>query len=115
MPSVNEARYNSDYSTAISRHRCTPETRTKILQDLKTWAKDEQGAKVYWMNGMVGTGKTTIRYSFCEWLATVQQLGANFFCSRTTSCAAKVTTSCLLSHPISRNTPLHFGRNSAKY
>ena len=34
------------------------------------------------MNGMAGTGKTTIMYSFCEWLEANRQLGANFCCSR---------------------------------
>jgi len=82
MPSVDEARYNSSYSTTIARRGCTAETRAKILQDLKDWAEDKRGAKVYWMNGIAGTGKTTIGYSLCEWLANVRQLGGNFFCSR---------------------------------
>ncbi|KAG6822517.1 hypothetical protein H0H92_013540, partial [Tricholoma furcatifolium] len=34
---------------------CTPQTREAILADLKKWAKDMTGAKVYWMNGMAGT------------------------------------------------------------
>ena len=37
---------------------------------------------MYWMNGMGGTGKTTIGYSLCEWLAKAGKLGGNFFCSR---------------------------------
>jgi hypothetical protein len=37
---------------------------------------------MYWMNGMAGTGKTTIAYSFCEQLQEKGLLGANFFCSR---------------------------------
>ncbi|CUA72970.1 WD repeat-containing protein 88 [Rhizoctonia solani] len=40
------------------------------------------------MNGMAGTGKTTIAYTLCEQLANTGLLGANFFCSRTsTSCS----------------------------
>jgi hypothetical protein len=35
------------------------------------------------MNGMAGTGKTTIAYSFCEQLQENGLLGSNFFCSRT--------------------------------
>jgi len=34
------------------------------------------------MNGMAGTGKTTISYSFCKQLQENGLLGANFFCSR---------------------------------
>ena len=82
MTSVGEARYNSSYSTTVARRGCTAETRVRILQGLKDWAKDKRGAKVYWMDGMAGTGKTTIGYSLCEWLADVRQLGGNFFCSR---------------------------------
>jgi len=36
---------------------------------LKDWARDADGAEVYWMNGMAGTGKTTILYSLCKWLS----------------------------------------------
>ncbi|KAF9549502.1 WD40 repeat-like protein [Agrocybe pediades] len=39
------------------------------------------------MNGMAGTGKTTILYSFCEWLEENKRLAGNFFCSRaSTAC-----------------------------
>ena len=82
MSPANEARYDSSYSTTIDRRGCTAETREKILQDLRGWVGDKDGAKVYWMNGMAGTGKTTIGYSLCEWLAKDWQLGGNFFCSR---------------------------------
>ncbi|KEP46108.1 vegetative incompatibility protein HET-E-1 [Rhizoctonia solani 123E] len=34
---------------------------------------------------MAGTGKTTIAYSFCEWLEKTNRLGASFFCSRISS------------------------------
>ena len=37
---------------------------------------------MYWMNGMAGTGKSTIAYTFCERLEELGLLGANFFCSR---------------------------------
>jgi len=46
------------------------------------WAKDPRSSRLYWMNGMAGTGKTTIAYSFCEQLQDCGLLGANFFCSR---------------------------------
>src|SRR4051812_34880575 len=85
MAPVDEARYNSSYSTTIKRGGCTPETREKIMQDIKEWVADPKGAKLYWMNGMAGTGKTTILYSLCEWLENRRQLGGNHFCSRISS------------------------------
>ncbi|KAG8686224.1 hypothetical protein FRC11_009323, partial [Ceratobasidium sp. 423] len=35
-----------------------------------------------WMNGMAGTGKTTIAYSLCQELDSSFRLAASFFCSR---------------------------------
>ena len=72
-----DVRYCSRNSTIIGRG-CTPETREKILADLKIWADDPNGAKVYWMDGMKGTGKTTILYSLCKWLEENDQLGGDF-------------------------------------
>jgi nucleoside-triphosphatase THEP1 len=74
----------------IKRRGCTAETRQTILADLQDWARDPDGAKVYWMNGMAGTGKTTIVYSLCEWLEANRQLGANFCCSRLSSSCRNV-------------------------
>ncbi|KAF8684577.1 WD40 repeat-like protein [Rhizoctonia solani] len=85
MAPVGDAKYNSSYSTIIKRHRCTAQTREAIHQGLQDWATNSGSAKIYWMNGMAGTGKTTIAYSFCEWLGSTNQLGASFFCSRISS------------------------------
>ncbi|KAG8742670.1 hypothetical protein FRC10_001026 [Ceratobasidium sp. 414] len=81
MSPVKEARYDSG-ATEVRRGGCTPNTRTAVLKDLVDWANDVNGPKVYWMNGMAGTGKTTIAYSFCERLDDTKQLAASFFCSR---------------------------------
>ncbi|KEP46115.1 vegetative incompatibility protein HET-E-1 [Rhizoctonia solani 123E] len=82
---VDDARYNSSYSTTIKRNGCTAETREAIHQGLEDWTTDPKSEKIYWMNGMAGTGKTTIAYSFCEWLEKTNRLGASFFCSRISS------------------------------
>ena len=79
---MDDARYDSRYSTTAGRRGCTAETREKILADLKLWVDDPRGTKVYWMEGMAGTGKTTILYSLCKWLEEIGQLGGNFCCSR---------------------------------
>ncbi|EUC59192.1 vegetative incompatibility protein HET-E-1 [Rhizoctonia solani AG-3 Rhs1AP] len=82
---VDDARYNSVYSTTIRRRACTEKTREAIHQTLREWTTNPTSEKIYWMNGMAGTGKTTIAYSFCEWLEETNQLGASFFCSRISS------------------------------
>ncbi|EUC59178.1 vegetative incompatibility protein HET-E-1, putative, partial [Rhizoctonia solani AG-3 Rhs1AP] len=60
-------------------------TREAIHQGLEGWTTNPKSEKIYWMNGMAGTGKTTIAYSFCEWLEKTNRLGASFFCSRISS------------------------------
>ncbi|KAG8792084.1 hypothetical protein FRC12_007274 [Ceratobasidium sp. 428] len=76
------ASYDSGAALQLGRGCCTPNTRLAVLDGLQKWASDPNGAKIYWMNGMAGTGKTTIAYSFCDRLKASHQLVASFFCSR---------------------------------
>ena len=46
------------------------------------WAKDPQDRHVFWLNGLAGTGKSTIAQTFSETVAKNGTLGASFFCSR---------------------------------
>ncbi|CUA76344.1 Vegetative incompatibility protein HET-E-1 [Podospora anserina] [Rhizoctonia solani] len=78
----NVARFNSELSTEVSRRGCTKNTRNTILEESLAWSEGSECAKVYWMNGMAGTGKTTIAYSLCERLEARKQLAASFFCTR---------------------------------
>ncbi|CAE6502252.1 unnamed protein product [Rhizoctonia solani] len=92
--------YDSAASDKVRRGGCTPGTRKKQIKSLIEWACAPQAGKIYWINGMAGTGKTTIAYSVCDELnatsksahgskvaGTVKHqdasmLGASFFCSR---------------------------------
>ncbi|KAG8787121.1 hypothetical protein FRC12_015888 [Ceratobasidium sp. 428] len=74
--------YSSAESTSVRRDGCTPNTRVVVLEKLTNWAREAHSEKVYWLNGMAGTGKTTIAYSFCERLDKDKRLAACFFCSR---------------------------------
>ncbi|CAE6428090.1 unnamed protein product, partial [Rhizoctonia solani] len=82
---VHDARHNAGLSTDMQRRSCTPNTRVKILKEAMDWTRKPDAAKIYWMNGMAGTGKTTIAYTLCEQLEESKQLGACFFCSRVLS------------------------------
>ena len=53
-----------------------------ILLQLGRWVKDEQDHRVFWLNGLAGTGKTTITQTFAENCFADGNLGASFFCSR---------------------------------
>jgi len=46
------------------------------------WAKDPRDRHVFWLNGLAGTGKSTIAQTFSEMAAKNGTLGASFFCSR---------------------------------
>ena len=46
------------------------------------WAEDPQDRHVFWLNGLAGTGKSTIAQTFSEMAAKTGILGASFFCSR---------------------------------
>ena len=51
------------------------------MADLVAWAADAGDTRIYWLNGMAGTGKTTIAFTFCQILDNIEVLGGSFFCS----------------------------------
>jgi len=57
-------------------------TRADVLLQLERWLKDEQDHRVFWLNGLAGTGKSTIAQTFAEISFADGTLGASFFCSR---------------------------------
>ncbi|CUA77645.1 WD repeat-containing protein on Y chromosome [Rhizoctonia solani] len=61
------------------------------MSDLNDWARDSGGPSIFWMNGMAGTGKTTIACTFSEALEQGDRLAASFFCTRTTAECRDVT------------------------
>ncbi|CUA78446.1 Ribosome assembly protein 4 [Rhizoctonia solani] len=74
--------YNSWASDRTKRGPCADGTRESELERLKTWARDPSAEPVYWINGMAGTGKTTIAYTLCDELDKTHELAASFFCTR---------------------------------
>jgi len=77
MRPTNEAGYRSG-----SREGCLRGTRADVLLQLERWLKDEQDHRVFWLNGLAGTGKSTIAQTFAEISFADGRLGASFFCSR---------------------------------
>ncbi|KAG8680381.1 F-box/WD repeat-containing protein 9, partial [Ceratobasidium sp. 394] len=82
LPNAPTAMYRSTESDNLRRVGCTPNTRVDVLEQLRMWASDSTSENVYWLNGMAGTGKTTIAYSLCDHLQRGCRLGASFFCTR---------------------------------
>jgi hypothetical protein len=61
---------------------CTPDTRVLLLDEIMTWVDDPAGSCVFWLNGLAGTGKSTIARTLCQRLMDRSLLGANFFVDR---------------------------------
>ena len=64
------------------RQGCLTGTREAILDEIESWTGDFNKSPVYWLNGLAGTGKSTIAQTIAERLFADGQLGASFFCSR---------------------------------
>ena len=65
-----------------NRNGCLKRTRTAILDEIELWARDPNKPPVYWLNGLAGTGKSTIAQTIAERTFADGRLGASFFCSR---------------------------------
>jgi hypothetical protein len=62
---------------------CTPLTRVSVLTEVSKWAGSSDGSCVFWLNGLAGTGKSTIARTICRHLEKSEgRLGASFFVSR---------------------------------
>jgi len=52
------------------------------VNTIELWIRDFDKPPVYWLNGLAGTGKSTIAQTIAERAFADGQLGASFFCSR---------------------------------
>ena len=65
-----------------SRAGCLKGTRENVLNEVERWAGGSGVFPVFWLNGLAGTGKTTIAQTVAERIFADGCLGASFFCSR---------------------------------
>ncbi|KAF8488885.1 hypothetical protein F5888DRAFT_1809332 [Russula emetica] len=65
-----------------SRKGCLKGTRRGVLNKIELWISDFNSPPVHWLNGLAGTGKSTIAQTIAERTFANGQLGASFFCSR---------------------------------
>ena len=65
-----------------NRRGCLKGTRETVLNEIDSWTKDSNQPPVFWLNGLAGTGKSTIAQTVSERIFADGQLGASFFCSR---------------------------------
>ena len=65
-----------------NRRGCLRGTRKDVLWEIERWSTGEQEQHVFWLNGLAGTGKSTIAQTVAETAFADGKLGASFFCSR---------------------------------
>ncbi|KZV70004.1 hypothetical protein PENSPDRAFT_632243, partial [Peniophora sp. CONT] len=75
---------------------CLAGTRISVLESLKAWAVDSDAPRIYWLNGMAGSGKSTIARSFGQYLLEKARLGGSFFCSRVSADMAQMNAKLIL-------------------
>ena len=61
---------------------CLKGTRRDVLLQIEQWLTDKHDQRIFWLNGLAGTGKSTIAQTFAEMGFADGELGASFFCSR---------------------------------
>ncbi|KAG8688703.1 hypothetical protein FRC09_012769 [Ceratobasidium sp. 395] len=81
LPHSPSAWYRPLSGDSIHRSGCEPNTRIEIMDEIRYWIRYHRDQGLYWLNGMAGTGKTTIAYSICEHLESSGHPMASFFCA----------------------------------
>ncbi|KAH7190147.1 hypothetical protein DER44DRAFT_118087 [Fusarium oxysporum] len=61
---------------------CLPNTRGELLDDINHWIDDFDSKTIFWLNGMAGTGKSTISRTVAQVRRDRGDLGASFFFKR---------------------------------
>ncbi|KAK5635427.1 hypothetical protein RRF57_011139 [Xylaria bambusicola] len=62
--------------------RCYPKTRVDLLSQVESWATAPDGKAIFWLNGIAGTGKSTISRTISQHFQERGILGASFFFKR---------------------------------
>ncbi|KAJ9136831.1 Pfs, NACHT and WD domain-containingprotein [Pleurostoma richardsiae] len=62
--------------------RCHPQTRVDLRKEIIRWADNPHGECIFWLNGMAGTGKSTISRTLAQSFDEQKCLGASFFFKR---------------------------------
>jgi hypothetical protein len=80
LPTAKDAPFNA-YQR---RHdpTCLRDTRVDLLRDIYSWADGQDERCIFWLNGLAGTGKSTIARTIARRYLDQKRLGASFFFSR---------------------------------
>ncbi|KAI6043169.1 hypothetical protein EDC04DRAFT_2653553 [Pisolithus marmoratus] len=81
---AQDALYNSVKREAEYAVTCLPKTRTKTLEEVRSWADSSTLPSICWLSGPAGTGKTTVAHTIAKEYAERGSLAATFFFWRKT-------------------------------
>ncbi|KAL4264313.1 NACHT domain-containing protein [Pleurotus pulmonarius] len=62
--------------------RCLENTRVSVLERITKWMADPTAPHLFWLNGMAGTGKSTVAQTIAGFCSERKWLAATFFFSR---------------------------------
>ncbi|CEI70942.1 unnamed protein product [Fusarium venenatum] len=76
--------HGASFDSKVEEHNptCLPNTHQELLDDIDHWIDDPNSETVYWLNGMAGTGKSTIARTVAHSRSKRGDLGASFFFKR---------------------------------
>jgi hypothetical protein len=80
LPYATDAPYNS--YRRQHEPTCLNNTRVDVLREIHNWASEQDDRFIFWLNGLAGTGKSTIARTVAHTYNEQKRLGASFFFSR---------------------------------
>ncbi|KAF2396585.1 hypothetical protein EJ06DRAFT_483417 [Trichodelitschia bisporula] len=79
LPTAEEAPFNA--YRCQDAPTCLPGTRVNLLQEIHSWANEENSPSIFWLSGLAGTGKSTVARTVATRCSVEESLGASFFFS----------------------------------
>ncbi|KAL4875250.1 hypothetical protein BJY04DRAFT_202495 [Aspergillus karnatakaensis] len=80
LPTADGAEFNSYTNQHKSKY--LPGTRIELCRGILEWAVSLQGKCIFWLNGLAGTGKSTVSRTMARTFQQKGLLGASFFFKR---------------------------------
>ncbi|KAF4337194.1 vegetative incompatibility het-e-1 [Fusarium beomiforme] len=73
--------HGASFDSKAEEHNptCLPNTRKELLKEIDRWINDPKSKTIFWLNGMAGTGKSTIARTIACSRSKRGDLGASFF------------------------------------
>ncbi|KAF2458145.1 quinon protein alcohol dehydrogenase-like superfamily [Lineolata rhizophorae] len=80
LPCATDAPFNS--FSKQHEPECLEDTRTALLQEINRWVDGPDERCIFWLEGLAGTGKSTIARTIARKYFSLKRLAASFFFSR---------------------------------